>query len=79
MNYSLSNNERCGNCRFWRDDQIEDESAGSCRRYPPIRMSMDLYKSFIGNDWGDRDSPEGFESPQTENSDWCGEHQRRPE
>lgn len=54
----------CETCKFWY--RLDDEE-GMCRRYPPFTVRTDPN---IGMD--------AFTFPATSMSEWCGEHQPKP-
>lgn len=52
--------ERCENCRFWKET-ADDGSAGECQRYPK-QIRTDQFGMLLGASF-----------PQMEPDDWCGE------
>lgn len=62
----------CGNCRFWwgfedpNDEERETYPEGTCQRYPPS-LNLD----------DDTNGPLARYHPETNSSEWCGEHQHR--
>jgi len=58
--------EECGNCKFYREEDYEDDdvsygtSYGNCRRFPPKRIDATV---------------SGF--PMVVQDEWCGEFQKK--
>lgn len=84
----------CGNCRFWADDEDPEFRSGRCRRFPPINnlhtlihfAALDILDRMKGG--GDdrirrssMNSPEdaSIHFPGTMICDWCGEWQALPQ
>lgn len=65
----MSEQERCGNCRFWQKIECGETGDGECRRYPPLP----LQDSGTVERWYDHSS--GFVFPKIHLADWCGEWQ----
>lgn len=63
-------NERCGNCKFWKV-RPEDVQQGFCRRNPPITIIAPVR------------TPQGVAPapialfPNLDRTDWCGEWKGR--
>jgi hypothetical protein len=67
-----SNNEECGNCKFWRlRSDVGDRGGGYCVRYPPFapatwvmtREELVAGSGHMNDAW-----------PMTSLQSWCGEY-----
>lgn len=65
--------ERCGNCKFYKEDEPESDT-GKCRRFPPVVIAVPLLCDLEDDE--ERLAPQS-NWPDVDDINWCGEFRER--